>query len=311
MKQSLAMFPGQGSQYVGMGKELIEHFPYTNEVFEEAEDAISVNLKRLCLEGPESDLALTANTQPTILTVSVAAWRVLVSETDFSCKYFAGHSLGEYSALVAAKKLNFTDAVRLVRRRGEAMQKAVPVGEGAMAAVMKVEADDLERRCNDVSTSEHQVSIANYNSPQQLVVAGHSQAVDRLVDLLKGEGKRAVKLNVSAPFHSKLMSPAKRAMEDQLQGTSFFPNDRILFPNLTASATSEYQADHLIDQIDHPVLWMQTIENAQELGILNFVEVGPSTVLTGLLRRCKLRDETEYLHTDDMRDAISKVTANA
>ncbi len=309
MKQTLAMFPGQGSQYVGMGKELVEHFPYVNEIFEEAEDAISAKLKRLCLEGPESDLALTANTQPTILTVSVAAWRVLVSETDFSCNHFAGHSLGEYSALVASSKLRFADAVRLVRRRGEAMQKAVPVGDGAMAAIMKVDAEELERRCLDVSNHQHFVSIANYNNPQQLVVAGHSQSVDRLIDLLKGEGKRAVKLNVSAPFHSKLMSPAKKVMEELLHQTEFYQNAHYIFPNLTATATDDYHADLLIDQIDHPVRWMQTVENAQELGIQDFIEVGPSTVLTGLLRRCKLRDGTTYMHTDAMREAITNLSA--
>ena len=170
MKSVLAMFPGQGSQYVGMGKELLQQFPYVKEIFEEAEDASETSIRKICCEGPESDLTLTFNTQPCILTVSYATWRVLVAEAGFQPKIFAGHSLGEYSAVVAAGKLRFADAVRLVRLRGQAMQEAVPAGQGAMAAVLKVPAVELEELCLKVSNETCKVEVVNYNSPQQLVV---------------------------------------------------------------------------------------------------------------------------------------------
>lgn len=306
--KTLAIFPGQGSQYVGMGKDLLSQFSVAKEVFEEAEDAIGIKLRKLCLDGPESDLALTANTQPTILTVSVATWRILEKETALSADGFAGHSLGEYSALVASDKLSFADAVRIVRKRGEAMQRAVPLGKGAMAAVMKMEAASLEKKCSDLSHADSQVQVVNYNNPQQLVVAGHSEAVDRLVQQVQADGKRAIKLNVSAPFHSKLMAPARKQMESVLREISIQKNAHIIFPNLTAKATSQdYSVDLLLDQIDNPVLWTQTIENAQEQGYLRFVEVGPSSVLSGLLRRTPMRDGSSYFNTDPVQDAIKKL----
>ena len=178
--KTLAMFPGQGSQFVGMGRELLDAFPYTKQIFEEAEDSAKLNIRDLCLNGPEEDLRLTANTQPAILTVSFATWSVLVEEAGLSARFFAGHSLGEYSALVSAGKISFSRAVYLVRQRGTLMQSAVPPGVGAMAAVMKMDVATLEELCAGVSHNGVVVEIANYNSPQQLVVAGHKGAVMEL-----------------------------------------------------------------------------------------------------------------------------------
>lgn len=309
MQNVLAMFPGQGSQYVGMGQKLLEAFPYAKSVFEEAEDACQLPLRRLCQEGPESELKLTANTQPCLLAVSVAYWRVLEKESGLRPTLFAGHSLGEYSALVAAGKLALSRAAYLVHQRGLAMQEAVPAGVGAMAAVMKIPSDQLEALCEKHSQAATgvRVEIANYNSDAQLVVAGHASAVKSLCDELKQMQIRSVELPVSAPFHSSLMRPARERMQPLLEATTLKSNDAGIIANVTGELASDYGTRYLIEQIDGPVRWIQTIETAQNLGVTRFVEVGPGKVLFGLVRRMVPRDGFEILATEDMTEALSQI----
>ncbi len=301
----LAMFPGQGSQYVGMGQKLLDSFPYVKEVFEEAEDACQLHIRRLCFDGSESDLKLTANTQPCLLTVSVAYWKVLTAETGFQAQHYAGHSLGEYSALVAAGKLSLGRAAFLVRRRGEAMQEAVPPGVGAMAAVMKMPIDELEALCLKHSRSSHHVvEIANYNSEAQLVIAGHTTAVLALCEELAQLGIRYVDLPVSAPFHSSLMKPARDKMEAHLAESTVHQNSSKIIANLTAELVEDYSYRLLLEQIDHPVRWIQSVETAKEAGLTRFVEVGPGKVLFGLVRRMVPRDGFQVIATDEMQESL-------
>lgn len=298
--KTLAMFPGQGSQYVGMGKQLLDEFPYTAKIFEEAEDAAKISIRRLCLEGPDDQLKLTANTQPTIVTVSVATWHVLVQEKGFKAHIFAGHSLGEYSALVAAGRLKFSRAIELVRARGLAMQKAVPEGAGAMSAVLSCEASKLEGFCKEASSPSHTVEVVNYNSPQQLVVAGSATAVVKLEEMLKTAGVKFIRLPVSAPFHSRMMAPARAEMTPLLKETSLVQTANPVIPNYSAEIVTEYEADYLIQQIDSPVKWTQTIEKANLSGINHFVEVGPGKVLAGLAKRILPKGDWRIEGTDDI-----------
>ncbi|MCX6118885.1 MAG: ACP S-malonyltransferase [Proteobacteria bacterium] len=281
----LAMFPGQGSQYVGMGKQLLSDFPYLSKTFEEAEDFSKISIRKLCFEGPEDQLKLTANTQPTIVTVSVAAWRALVEEKGQTADFFAGHSLGEYSALVAAGRLAFSDAISLVRNRGLAMQRAVPEGVGAMTAVLSCDVKLLEGYCKDATKEKEPVEIVNYNSPQQLVVAGHAKAVARLEETFVKESVKFIKLQVSAPFHSSMMAPARDEMAPLLSATKFHQTKHPMVPNLTAEVTLEYGPEYLIKQIDSPVKWIQTIENVSRSGVNKYLEIGPGRVLVGLAKR--------------------------
>src|SRR5215213_4624356 len=219
--RKLAMiFPGQGSQAPGMGKELAENFPVARRVFEEADDALVFSISRLCFEGPAEVLQLTEHTQPAILTVSVAAFRAMMEAGVSAPAFVAGHSLGEYSALVAAGTLQLSDAVRTVRARGRYMQEAVPVGTGAMAAIIGGELNDIERVCEEARNG-HVCSVANMNSPNQVVIAGNTEAVDRAIELLKDVAKRVIKLNVSAPFHCALMKPAQDRLAPDLEQLVF------------------------------------------------------------------------------------------
>jgi [acyl-carrier-protein] S-malonyltransferase len=303
--KTLAMFPGQGSQYPGMAKLLLDEFPYTKELFEEAEDAAKAPIKKLCLEGPEDQLKLTANTQPCIVTTSVATWKVMTQEKGFKADLFAGHSLGEYSALVAAGRLKFSKAISLVRARGEAMQRAVPEGKGAMTAVLSMEAARLEDFCKKASEPGQSVEVVNYNSPQQLVVAGSAMAVKRLEEALTAESVKFVSLPVSAPFHSSMMKPAREEMTPVLAATEFQNNGTRIIPNLTAEITDTYGADYLIKQIDSAVKWTQTIEKANLAGMNHYVEVGPGKVLWGLARRILPKGEFKLQHTDNVKDWLS------
>lgn len=298
--KTLAMFPGQGSQYVGMGKQLLDEFPYTTRIFEEAEDAAKTSIRRLCLEGPEEQLKLTANTQPCIVTISVATWLVLTQEKGFEAHLFAGHSLGEFSALVAAGRLEFASAIKLVRARGLAMQKAVPEGTGAMSAVLSCEASKLETLCEKASTASDTVEVVNYNSPQQLVVAGSAVAVAKLEEVLKVESVKFIRLPVSAPFHSRMMAPARAEMTPLLNGTKFKQNSNPVIPNFSAEIVSEYGPEYLIQQIDSPVKWTQTITKANFAGMNHFVEVGPGKVLAGLAKRILPKGEWRIEGTDDV-----------
>ena len=288
---SLALlFPGQGSQFVGMGKALFEGSPAARAVFEEADAALGFELSRLCFEGPEAELRATANTQPAILTHSIAALAALRSSSPERLEgaaFAAGHSLGEYSACVAAGALSFADAVRLVRRRGTFMQEAVPAGEGAMAAIVGLPADDVEAACREASGDEV-VSAANYNSPEQTVIAGHAAAVERASAACVARGaKRAIPLAVSAPFHSPLMRPARERMAELLEATGFADAAIPVVTNVDAEPVTRgaLLRDALVRQVDSPVRWVESVRRLAAGGVDSGLEVGPGNVLAGLVRR--------------------------
>ena len=281
------LFPGQGSQHAGMGKDLAENFPVARQVFEEANDALGVDLASLCFNGPEEDLKLTANTQPAILTTSIAALRVLETETGIAPNYAAGHSLGEYSALVCAGALNFADAVRIVRQRGTFMQEAVPVGTGAMAAILGLDKETLERVCQDAALGQV-VSPANFNSAGQVVIAGNTEAVDRAMNLAKEHGaKRALPLPVSAPFHCSLMIPAGERLADVLADIKVGDMTVPVITNVEAAPNQDASrvCQLLVDQVSAPVLWEDTIACMIKLDVERYIEIGPGKVLAGLVKR--------------------------
>lgn len=281
------IFPGQGSQYPGMGKNLVENFPLAARIFEEIDDALHVSVSRLCFEGSPEDLQLTENTQPAILAVSVAVLRVMESEGFPQPDYVAGHSLGEYSALFAARSLSLTDAIQTVRSRGRYMQEAVPVGTGAMAAVIGAELKDIEQACAE-ATQGQVCAPANINSPNQVVIAGNAEAVDRASELLRSGGaKRVLKLHVSAAFHSALMMPAQERLAVDLERIGFANLNVPLVTNVDAAVISKgaEARESLVRQVSSPVRWLQSIELLIKEGVDTFVEVGPGKVLTGLMRQ--------------------------
>jgi len=285
MSKIAFVFPGQGSQSVGMGRSLAESYDCARAVFAEADQALGFPLSRLCFEGPEEELKLTETTQPAILTVSVAAFRVL-AEKGVKPDYVAGHSLGEYSALVAAGSLAFADAVRLVRRRGRYMQEAVPPGVGAMAALLRLPPGKLEGILEEAAQGQV-VSVANLNSPSQVVIAGHTGAVERAAGLAKAAGaRRAVLLPVSAPFHCPLMGPAQQKLKPDLEATEFRDLAVPLVNNWQAREIrrGEEARRGLYEQVPNPVRWVQSVRYLAAQGVDRFVEVGPGAVLTGLLR---------------------------
>ena len=279
------LFPGQGSQYVGMGQELARQYEEARRVFGEADQALGFELSRICFEGPEEDLKRTENQQPALLTVSIAAYRVLEAQ-GYRPALVAGHSLGEYSALVAAASLRFADGVRLVRKRGQYMQKAVPEGVGAMAAILKLPEGTLEDVLAKAAQSEV-VSAANLNSPEQVVIAGNVKAVERAMQLAKEYGaKRAIALPVSAPFHCSLMQPAQQQLAPHLETTEFADLAIPLINNWQATeiTTGPEARRGLFEQIPNPVRWTDSVRLMKKKGIARFVEVGPGTVLIGLCR---------------------------
>jgi [acyl-carrier-protein] S-malonyltransferase len=281
------LFPGQGSQHAGMGKELAENFSVARQVFEEANDAIGFDLASLCYNGPEEDLKLTANTQPAILATSVAALRVLEAETGLVPAFAAGHSLGEYSALVCAGALAFGDAVRTVRQRGMFMQAAVPVGTGSMAAILGLDLEALDVVCRDAAQGQV-VTPANYNSDGQVVIAGHVDAVARAIELAKAEGaKRAMALPVSAPFHCSLMVPAGERLADVLAGITIHEMALPVITNVEAVPNQDASRvrDLLVRQVSAPVRWQETIACMVKLGVSRYIEIGPGKVLSGLVKR--------------------------
>jgi len=281
------IFPGQGSQYAGMGRDLAEQYPAARQIFEEADGALGFALSNLCFNGSAEQLQLTENTQPAILSVSIAALRAMESVGFPKPDFVAGHSLGEYSALVAAGSLSLTDAVRTVRARGRYMQEAVPVGRGAMAAILGAEVATIESAC--VEASQGQVcSAANFNSPGQVVIAGDADAIDRAIELLKQRGaKRAIKLDVSAPFHSALMMPAQERLAADLVKMRFDDPKLSLITNVDAKPinTGAEARDAAIRQVSSPVQWLQSVEFLLAAGVQTFIEVGPGKVLSGLVRQ--------------------------
>jgi len=283
------VFPGQGAQKVGMGKDLAERFPVCRDTFGEADEALGEPLSRLCFEGPESQLLLTENTQPAILATSVAAWRLLDS-AGIRAAFAAGHSLGEYSAHVAAGTLSFADALRTVRRRGRYMQEAVPVGEGAMAAVLGLDADAVAGACADAARelSGRVVTPANLNAPGQVVIAGHADAVGRAGERAKDRGaKRVIPLNVSAPFHSPLMKPAEERLAPELRALQAHDPAIPVVANVDAQPKRDAAAaiDALIRQVSAPVRWEDVVRRLIADGVRRFVELGPGSVLSGLVRK--------------------------
>ena len=280
------LFPGQGSQAVGMGKGFYETVPGAKAVFEEANAALGFDLTRLVFDGPEAELALTANTQPAVLTTSVAA-AIACAERGLRPAFASGHSLGEYTALVVAGALRFSDAVRLVRKRGEFMQDAVPVGTGAMAAIMGLELPVVEQVCADAGQGDV-VEVANVNSSMQIVIAGHRAAVERGVALAKERGGRmSVMLPVSAPFHCSLMTPAGARLAHELDAVPVADPTVPVVRNADAGVTrtAEDVRPFLLRQVASPVRWTDGVRRLAEEGATTFVEVGPGRVLTGLLRR--------------------------
>ncbi|MGA3072599.1 MAG: ACP S-malonyltransferase [Bryobacteraceae bacterium] len=279
------LFPGQGSQYAGMGKSLAAQYAVARAVFEEADDTLGFPLSVLCFEGPEDALKLTENTQPALLTVSIAAFRVL-AERGFTPDYVAGHSLGEYSALVAAGSLAFADAVRLVRKRGRYMQEAVPPGVGAMAALLRLPEGALDGILQEAAQGEA-VSAANLNAPDQVVIAGHAGAVNRAIELAKAAGaRRAILLQVSAPFHCALMKPAQERLAADLNAANFSDFACPLVNNWQAREvhTGAEARQGLYEQVPNPVRWAESIRYLAAQGVERFIEVGAGGVLTGLLR---------------------------
>jgi len=304
MDKIALVFPGQGSQAVGMGRELGEASPR----WDAASAALGFDLRRLCFEGPEADLALTANTQPAILAASIVALDALAA-AGVSCDFVAGHSLGEYSALVAAGALEFADAVRMVRARGQFMQEAVPPGEGAMAAVLGLDRALVTQACEEAKDAGV-VQVANLNAPGQTVIAGAAAAVKRAVELAKAKGaKRALPLPVSAPFHSSLMAPAAARLEAVLRTVRIRDLRVPLVANVDADLLTDGArvVDTLVRQVTAPVRWEEVVARLVKEGTGTFVEVGPGKVLSGLIRR--IAPEVRVLNVEDRSSLHTTVEA--
>lgn len=308
MGKTAFVFPGQASQYAGMGREARDAHPAAARVFEQADAALGFDLSRMCFEGPEDALVLTENTQPAILTVSAAVWSVL-NEAGVRPDFVAGHSLGEYSALVAAGAIGFEDAVTAVRLRGRFMQEAVPVGVGAMAALLGPDLAQVEEICDQVR-GQLTLAAANINCPGQIVIAGHREAVEQAVECAKGLGfRKAVLLPVSAPFHCELMRPAQERLEPELFKRTFNDPRVPLVSNVDAAVVADGVTARasLVRQVTAPVRWQASIEFLLEQGVDTFVEVGPKTVLSGMIR--KINRDVRVLPAEKPAEIESVVNA--
>ena len=286
------LFPGQGSQYIGMGADFCAEFAVASQTFEEASDALGIDVAKLCFEGEAATLALTANAQPAILTTSVAALRVVLEETEIKPDLLAGHSLGEFTALVASGCVRFRDAVRIVRKRGEFMQEAVPPGVGRMAAVLGLTSQEVSELCAGVAGEKAVVSPANFNSPTQTVISGEAGAVEAVSRIAKEKGaRRVVELEVSAPFHCSLMEPAALRLREVIAKVDLHPMKYPVVTNIEATANSDPARveDILVEQVVSPVRWAESLEFIKNFGVSEFFEIGPSKVLSGLVKRT-LRD---------------------
>ena len=305
------VFPGQGSQYVGMGKALAETFPICRDTFDQADEALGEPLSRLCFDGPSAELTLTANTQPAVLAVSVAAQRLLASR-GLQAGLMAGHSLGEYSAHVAAGTLSFADALRAVRRRGRYMQEAVPLGAGAMAAVLGLDAGLVTQACEDAARGEV-VSPANLNAPGQVVIAGAHDAVARAGARARELGaRRVLPLPVSAPFHCRLMRPAQARLEPELRALVVSNPAVPVIANVDAEPKRDAAAaiDALVEQVSAPVQWEAVVRRLAACGARTYVEVGPGTVLAGLIRKIDRRAAVVGVDSPDGVAAVEALVAH-
>jgi [acyl-carrier-protein] S-malonyltransferase len=305
-------FPGQGSQFVGMGREFVETFPAARQVFEEIDEALQQNFSQIILEGPQDALTLTENAQPALMAMSMAIVRTIEAELGKPlpslCSYLAGHSLGEYTALCATGVFSLSDTARLLRLRGQAMQQAVPVGLGAMAAILGLDATEVEALANDAALGEVCV-IANDNSPGQIVLSGHKGAIDRAISLAPERGaKRAIPLAVSAPFHCSLMKPAAEAMAIAIKDISMGDALKPVMSNVTAMPAKEKTLIRslLIDQITARVRWREIGLNLESLGVTNIIEIGAGKVLTGLIKRIDPGLEASAINTPADMDAFLK-----
>ena len=314
LPQIAFLFPGQGSQKVGMGKDLAQLYPVARHTFQEADEALGFSISQLCFEGPEENLKMTEVTQPALLTMSTAVARVL-QEKGIMPQYVAGHSLGEYSAHVAAATLSFPDALRAVHKRGKYMQEAVPAGRGAMAAILGLALEDVRQVCREAAQGEV-VSPANINSPDQIVISGHAHAVERAAELAKAHGaKRAVMLQVSAPFHCELMKPAQQRLAEELRRVRFGDPEIPVIANIDAEpkTSAETSREALIQQVTGAVQWWQCVQKLIQLGATLFVEAGAGKVLTGLMRQIdraqtamNVGDEESLQKLTDLFAAASK-----
>jgi [acyl-carrier-protein] S-malonyltransferase len=307
------LFPGQGSQKVGMGSDIYEKNAKAKQIFTLADEVLGYSLSRLCFEGPEEQLRLTANTQPAILTTSVALLGMLKEEMDLVPDFVAGHSLGEYSALVAANAITFADAVLTVHKRGTYMEEAVPAGRGAMSAVMNLERDSLDQVCKEVSKENHVVEPANYNCPGQIVISGHRAAVEEAGEKAAAAGaRRVIPLSVSGPFHSSLMRPAAEKLADHLQTIKIDTAQIPVVANVTAKPVTEPAeiGRLLVEQVASPVLWEDSVRYMLDQGVETFVEIGPGNVLSGLVKKVNRRVDTLSIQDEEtLKQAVEKLKA--
>ena len=283
------IFPGQGSQTIGMGKEFFEKFELVKELFKEADNILNIPLSKIILEGPKSDLDLTINTQPAIFLISYSIYNVIKKEFNIDlskAKYFAGHSLGEYSALSCSGYLNFSDTLKLLRARGDAMQNAVPKGEGGMLAVLGSTIDKIEKILNE-NKEKFKIEIANDNSEGQLVLSGKNNEIDKLIEVLKSNNIKNIKLPVSAPFHCQLMNKATEIMKNEIEKVNFGDSKNILISNVTGEEilNKDQLKILLIQQIENRVRWRESVIYMINKGINHFIEIGPGKVLSGLVKR--------------------------
>ena len=305
------IFPGQGSQSVGMTKELYDNFAYIRDLFQQADDELGYSISKIILDGPKEDLDLTENTQPAIFLASYSIFKMIINESNISledAKYFAGHSLGEYSALAASESIDFKKAIKLLNKRGRAMQTAVPKGSGGMVAVLGVEIKEVTNLLEE-NQNNYKCFIANDNSNGQLVLSGLNSDIDKFIDTLKMKKIKNIRLPVSAPFHCKLMDKATSIMKNEINNTSFEKPKNIIISNVTGTETQEIDKikDLLIKQIESPVRWRESVIYMIKNGVTNFIEIGPGKVLSGLVKRI---DKTVNVNTINKLEDLNDIKLN-